>query len=429
MHLGGQIQAAIEVLGEVEQRHRPAADALRDWGRSHRFAGSGDRAVIGNLVFDCLRRRRSLAEWLGDGGERLGVLGVAVRSWGRPLEEIIELCARDHGPGVLDAAEQAALGQPSTEGGSLAVRGDIPDWLESSFASAFGSETLDQVRALSERAPIDLRVNTLKAEREKVLRALSRFDVKETPFSPVGLRVGAPVADRRAPNLEAEAGHGKGWFEVQDEGSQVAAFLAGAAPGVQVMDLCAGAGGKTLALSAAMQNKGQIYAYDRDRNRLRKIFERLKRAGARNVQVMEAGDAARLTALEGKLDVVLIDAPCSGSGTWRRRPDAKWRLSEEALARRCAEQREVLALGAALVRPGGRLVYVTCSMLPEENDDQIGAFTAQNPDYMVMPWRDAWAGTEALVSGAKDKNYLQLTPQTHGTDGFFVAVMERRSAL
>lgn len=429
MHLGAQIQAAVEVLGEVEQRHRPAADALRDWGRSHRFAGSGDRAVIGNLVFDCLRRRRSLAEKLGDDGVKLAILGVAVHSWGKSVEEIAELCTREHGPGALSDIELAALGRDAPTDSPVPVQGDIPDWLESEFTRAFGAEVLAQTRALSARAPIDLRVNTLKADRAKVLRSLSRFGAVETPYSPVGLRIAAPAAERRSPNVEAEAGHGKGWFEVQDEGSQIAALLAGATPGAQVMDLCAGAGGKTLALSAAMQNKGQVYAYDRDRNRLRKIFERLKRSGARNVQVMEAGDTDRLSGLENRMDLVLIDAPCTGSGTWRRRPDAKWRLSPEALDRRCAEQREVLATGAALVRPGGRLVYVTCSLLPQENEDQINAFTTEQSEFVPSSWRVAWSGSETLASSAQDENFLQLTPQNHGTDGFFVAVMERRDAL
>lgn len=311
----------------------------------------------------------------------------------------------------------------------MPVRGDFPDWLEGSISNAFGPAALEQMTALAERAPIDIRVNSLKAERAKVLRALSRYGAVETVFSPFGLRVDAPAAEIRYPNLEAETGHGKGWFEVQDEGSQIAALVAGAVPGAQVMDLCAGAGGKTLALSATMENKGQIYAYDRDRNRLRKIFERLKRAGARNVQVMEAGDEVRLAELEGRMDLVLIDAPCSGSGTWRRRPDAKWRLGEDALSRRCKEQSEVMALGAPLTRPGGRLVYVTCSLLPEENDEQVRAFVDRHPEYQLIPWRSAWNGTGTLDSLSTNENFLQLTPKNHATDGFFIAVMERRDAV
>ncbi|MCK9909854.1 RsmB/NOP family class I SAM-dependent RNA methyltransferase, partial [Microbacteriaceae bacterium K1510] len=179
----------------------------------------------------------------------------------------------------------------------------------------------------------------------------------------------APEGAAKAPHLEAETAHGKGWYEVQDEGSQIAALLAGAGPRMQVLDLCAGAGGKTLALAAGMQNTGQIYAYDSDKKQLRPIFERLKRAGARNVQVLEAGDEAALSALGPRFDLVLVDAPCTGSGTWRRKPDAKWRLKPSNIPERQEDQRRVLELGAGLTKPGGLLVYVTCSVLPEENQD------------------------------------------------------------
>ena len=294
---------------------------------------------------------------------------------------------------------------------------------------AFGASFGNQMDALSRRAPIDLRVNTLKADRAKVLRTLGRFSAVETPISPWGVRIPAPVAGKRYPNIEAESGHGKGWFEVQDEGSQIAAAMAGAQAGAQVLDLCAGAGGKSLALSAAMKNKGQVHAYDSDRTRLRKIFDRLKRAGARNVQVIEAGDTARLGELEGRMDVVFVDAPCTGSGTWRRRPDAKWRLSAEALERRRAEQAEVLRSGAPLVRPGGRLVYVTCSVLPEENADQIGEFLSARPEFALKPYRDAWPMEGAAPETCSDDDRtLLLTPLTHGTDGFYIAILERNGA-
>lgn len=426
MHLGAQIQAAIEVMEDVEQRHRPAADALADWGRSHRFAGSGDRAAIGNLVFDCLRRRRSLAARVGDEGARLAVLGVAVFHWRRPVDDIAQLCGREYGPGALSDAEVSALAQPPADDAPLPVRTDVPDWLEDAFTRAFGEEAGGQASALGERAPIDLRVNTLKADREKVLAALARHRPEPTPFAPHGIRIPPPVAAGRYPNIEAEAAHGRGWFEVQDEGSQIAALLTGAAPGHQVLDLCAGAGGKTLALAAAMENKGQIYAYDRDRNRLRRIFERLKRSSARNVQVIDAGNVERLGELAGRMDTVLVDAPCTGSGTWRRRPDAKWRLTEAALERRVAEQDEVLATAAPLVRPGGRLIYATCSLLPEENGDRVAAFLEANAAYRMVDWKEPWPGGNRPSAG--DDPALTLTPLNHGTDGFYVAVMEHADA-
>ena len=225
-------------------------------------------------------------------------------------------------------------------------------------------------------------------------------------------------------------GHGKGWFEVQDEGSQIAALMSGAGPRQQVIDLCAGAGGKTLALSAQMENTGQLYAYDTDRMRLRPIFERLKRAGARNIQVLPAGETAGLQPLDGKMDLVVIDAPCTGSGVWRRRPDAKWRLTPDMLEARLAEQRAVLDEGAPLVKPGGRLAYITCSVLPQENGEQVTAFLTRHPDFDVVPWREAWAATVPVAapdSADGSEETLLMTPLSHGTDGFFVALLQRKA--
>jgi 16S rRNA (cytosine967-C5)-methyltransferase len=225
------------------------------------------------------------------------------------------------------------------------VEGNYPEWLAGSFERAFGEDAVSEGAGLSRRAPVDLRVNTLKATRDKVLKALARAGAEAGPWSPFAVRIPASVGDGRTPNVEAEPAHARGWFEVQDAGSQVAALMTAAQPGQQVVDVCAGAGGKTLALAAQMANKGQIHAYDADRHRLRPIFERLKRAGARNVQVIPADEPQKLEGLERGADVVLVDAPCSGSGSWRRRPDAKWRLSPEALERRVAEQTEALERG------------------------------------------------------------------------------------
>ena len=272
----------------------------------------------------------------------------------------------------------------------LDVRGDYPEWLAAEFDRAFGARAAEEGAALARRAPVDLRANTLKADRDKVLKALRRFEPQPTPHSPVGVRIEQAPGPGKSPHVEAEPGHGKGWYEVQDEGSQLATLLSGAQPRQQIIDLCAGAGGKTLALAALMENTGQLYAYDSDRMRLRPIFERLKRAGVRNAQVLPAGDREGLDKLEGKMDLVLIDAPCTGSGVWRRRPDAKWRLSPQMLEARLAEQRAVLDEGARLVKPGGRLAYITCSVLPAENRDQVDAFLARQPEFKLVPWPGLW---------------------------------------
>jgi len=432
MRPGAQIKAAAEVLQDIIERHRPAASALADWGKAHRFAGSGDRAAIGTLVFDALRRKSSIAAMMGEDTPRALALGAAPRAFAMTADEVAAAAdGSEHAIEPLSEEERQRLGAELPEGAPAHVKGDIPDWLFASFERAFGDRAAAEGAALSARAPVDLRVNTLKADRERVLKALARHAAEETPWSPLGVRIPVPHGAGRSPAVEAETGHGKGWFEVQDEGSQLAAQLAGAGPRQQVLDLCAGAGGKTLAMAAAMQNTGQIYAYDADKRQLRPIFERLKRAGARNVQVMDAGEEEALQAMGPRFDLVLVDAPCTGSGTWRRKPDSKWRLKPANIPARQAEQARVLDAGAALVKPGGRLVYVTCSVLPEENADQVAAFLARNDAFTVEPFGGVWRtqlGSEPPVSADGREDTLQLTPARHATDGFFIALLRRTSS-
>jgi 16S rRNA (cytosine967-C5)-methyltransferase len=263
---------------------------------------------------------------------------------------------------------------------------------------------------------VDLRVNTLKADRDRVMKALARFSPLPTPYSPAGIRLPAPDGPGRQPNVEVEAGHGKGWYEVQDEGSQLAALMAGAAPRGQVLDICAGAGGKTLALAALMENRGQVYAFDSDKGRLAPIFDRLKRAGARNVQVLSPEPQA-LDDLAGRMDRVLVDAPSTGTGVWRRRPDATSRVTPEALARRTAEQDAALARAAPCVKPGGVLVYATCSLLPPENGERVEAFLAGHPEFQPIPaaelWEAALPGVEG-PAGAIGPASILLTPISSG---------------
>ncbi len=227
--------------------------------------------------------------------------------------------------------------------------------------------------------------------------------------------------------MEAEPAHGYGFYEVQDAGSQVAALLSGAAPGETIADICAGAGGKTLALAGMMQNKGKLVAHDTDRHRLRPIFERLQRAGVENVEVIAADEGDRLGSFGG-FDCVVIDAPCSGSGAWRRKPDAKWRLTQKQLEQRLKDQRQALEMGFKLVKPGGRLIYITCSVLPEENGAQVTGFLDRHREFRIVPYKEQWTraiGTAAPVSADGAEDTLLLTPARHGTDGFFVAVMRR----
>ncbi|MBA2125392.1 MFS transporter [Hyphomicrobium methylovorum] len=430
MRAGARIAAAIEVLDAILTRYQPVAIALTDWGKTHRFAGSGDRNAIGGLVYDALRHRASLAWALGADTPRALAIGAAPSALGLSTEVVIAACdGADHSPGPLSDEERLGLTRDRADAPACA-QADIPEWLWPAFSSQFGENAVAEGQAMAKRAPADLRVNTLKATPEKVLKALTSFGAVACPISPIGVRIAPPEGAQRTPNLQAEAAFQAGWFEIQDEGSQIAALLAGAGSRKQVLDLCAGAGGKTLALAAVMQNTGQLYAYDANRLQLKPIFDRIKRAGVRNVQVLRGGDEAALTALGPRFDVVLCDAPCTGSGTWRRRPDAKWRLKPDALAARMAEQRSVLARGATLVKRGGRLVYVTCSILPEENTGQVAEFLAANSEFRIIPTAEAWAaaGSAELPPSADGRSdSLLLTPARHGTDGFFVAVLERAS--
>jgi 16S rRNA (cytosine967-C5)-methyltransferase len=430
MKAGARIAAAIEVLEAIINRYQPVSVALTDWGKAHRFAGSGDRNAIGGLVYDAMRRRASIAWALGEDTPRTLAIGAASSALGLAPQDVIAACdGQEHAPTPLIDAEQRGLTRALDEAPDH-VRADIPEWLWPSFSAQFGNEAVAEGQAMARRAPADLRVNTLKSTREKVLKALAGFGAEPCILSPIGVRVPPPAGPQRTPNLQAEAAFQAGWFEIQDEGSQLAAILSGASPRKQVLDLCAGAGGKTLALAALMQNTGQIYAYDADRNQLKPIFDRIKRAGVRNVQVLRAGDEAAVDALGARFDVVLADAPCTGTGTWRRRPDAKWRLKPEALKTRLAEQQSVLKRAASLVKPGGQLVYVTCSILPDENTEQIALFLRENANFSAVPIGGFWTSailSEAPPSADDRTDSLLLTPRSHGTDAFFIAVLGRKA--
>ena len=436
MRNGARAQAAIEILTDMETRKRPAADAVRDWMVSHRFAGSKDRAEIGDTVFGALRWKASSTYRFGDDSPRAWVWGAQRFGFGVEADAIITACADPHAPPPPGDGEREVLfaRTPASrlEGAPLWVVGDYPEWLDPSMTRAFGDDRGVEGDALAAPAPLDLRANTLKAPREKVIAALGespRLNAAplETPYATDGVRI--PWAQGRTFPWATEQAFVKGWFEVQDEGSQIAAQLVDARPGMQVADVCAGGGGKALALAAAMQNKGQIYAFDVDGRRLAPLHARMERAGVRNVQV-RAPSRTRdvLEDLRARMDLVLVDAPCSGSGTWRRAPDTKWRLRPNALAMRIEEQTQALDLAAPLVRPGGRLVYVTCSVLPEENEDAIARFLARKPQFSAIGLSAPTAELGGLIDACKQDaraTRIQLTPRRAGCDGFFIAALQR----
>jgi len=428
MRLGGRLEGAISVLADIEQRKRPVADALKDWGLAHRFAGSGDRAAIGNIVYDALRMRLSHAFLMDDDSPLALAYAVMLRQWGFTAESLAaELSGDKFAPPELPANAAAAFAERNLADALPYIQGDIPEWVQPSFETAFGDSWLAEAQALSTRPTLDLRANILKASREKAVKALERSGAQEAKIARYGMRIPAGEGASRLPNVTAELSFQKGWFEVQDEGSQIVADLVLPRDGEQVLDYCAGGGGKTLAMAAAMHNKGQVHAYDADRKRLAPIIERLKRAGTRNVQVHD--DAKALASLKDRCDKVLVDAPCTGTGTWRRRPDTKWRLTPKNLDERTSQQQDALTQGSAFVRPGGELIYVTCSVLPQENEEQVRKFTADHPEFSIVSALPAWNslfGANAPQPRSSDQATITLTPASTDTDGFFFCRMQKR---
>jgi 16S rRNA (cytosine967-C5)-methyltransferase len=429
---GARLSAAIDVLADIEARRRPASDALKDWGLSHRFAGSGDRAAIGGLVFDALRRRQSAAWLMDEATPRAILFGALKLERGMGPDAIRRLA--DGGrfaPAPPTEVEIEALTSARLREAPAHVRGDYPEWLDAKLAAVFGEDRAAEGAALSSRAPVDLRVNTLKGDRATAAAALAHLHANPAPWSPIGLRI-ALSAEAKSPPIQAEPAFIDGLVEVQDEGSQLAAILTGAGPRDTVIDLCAGGGGKTLALAAQMENRGRLIATDTDIRRLAPIHARLARAGAGHVEVRTPrGAAPLLDDVVGQVDLVLIDAPCTGIGAWRRNPDAKWRVRPGALEQRIKDQDEVLARAAPLVRQGGRIAYITCSLLAEENGDRIAVFLAAHAEFAVvaademvraLPGRAAEFGAAVLTT---DEGLL-MTPRRTGTDGFFVAIMTRK---
>ena len=475
---GARIAAAIDILSALEPGDRsasakPADDIAADYFRRRRYIGSKDRAQISAHVYAVLRHRAEIDWWIarvtsvpGEGRDpflshhgtgsmdprlrgELPVAGAAPTTRTRvfaalvlldhwKVDDIAASCDGDRfRPAPLSPPEQRLIRglagrTPTHPEMPRAVAAGLPDWLEPHLARVFGRRLEDEMAALNQPAPLDLRVNVIKTQRDEARRLLAAegISAEPTPWSPLGLRV-----KHRVP-LAATAVFKDGLVEVQDEGSQLAALLADARPGMRVVDFCAGAGGKTLALAAQMQNKGKLVACDTAAWRLERAGQRLRRAGVSNVErrplSSERDQWVKRHAPKGKeggFDRVFVDAPCLGIGSWRRNPDAKWRMRPDDLAELLLRQHDILASAARLVKPGGRLVYATCSLLREENEDQAEAFLAASPDFALLPAARAWEDIFAMTGGGPcpaGEDYLRLTPARHGTDGFFLALFERR---
>jgi 16S rRNA (cytosine967-C5)-methyltransferase len=421
----GRLEAAIALLEAIEATpSRPADAVATDFFRERRFIGSGDRRSVSERVWRVLRGRRRLTWWVAKATPRL-LVAASLLTEGWTLAGVAESFSGDRfAPAGLERNEYNALRR--VEGQSIdhpempdPVRFELPDWLYPLLAKQYAENLPTEMMALCKPAPLDLRVNSLKGTREAAHDALAEegWETRPTPFSPWGLRI-----DARRP-VTAGAAFQSGLVEIQDEGSQLVAALTDARPGMRVVDWCAGAGGKTLALAAMMGNRGQIVACDVSASRLEGAVRRLRRAGVTNVErhLVQPGDKwAKRRA--GTFDRVLVDAPCTGTGTWRRNPDARHRLTEQDLLELVRKQSSILDAVERLVRAGGRLIYATCSLLEQENEGQVFAFLIRHPEFVLVPLAQAWRLPGAALHG----DMLSLTPARHGTDGFFAAVLERR---
>ncbi|HTU00145.1 MAG TPA: RsmB/NOP family class I SAM-dependent RNA methyltransferase [Rhizomicrobium sp.] len=442
-----RIQAVIDILGELGKTNQPVDRHLRDWGRSHRFAGSKDRASIAERIYAIQRKRAWLGWRMGSDAPRALVIGSLLEEGN--IEAVF--VGAGYGPAALTDAEREIIASPRKEEPPLHVLGEYPAFLEEELKRSIttnpvipevaqrlsgthrdmsqwvpGQRSLrelgrddkllfDEMTALQARAPADLRVNTLKTTREDLLGALRSegYDAQPTPFSPVGIRL---------PEGEAKLGRGglflSGAFEFQDEAAQIAALLCGAKPGMRVLDLAAGAGGKSLALAALMRNSGKIVATDVRAAALHELERRAERAGATIIDTHPP---------DGMFDVVLLDAPCSGTGTWRRQPELRWRLTRERIEELKATQDTLLKQAALYVRPGGRLVYATCSILRSENEDRVAAFLESHRDFAIVPATDAWRESIPAEAPQNLGQFFRASPFSIQTDGFFTAILARNA--
>ncbi len=435
-----RLAAAIDLLGEVDAAGRRPADAVsNDFFRARRYIGGGDRRAVSERVWGLLRRRLRLGWWLDQVGARptprMLVAVDLLLAEGLDVPAVLRAFpGGQYAAAPLSVPEERLLRAVAARGGRglehrnmpEPVRLELPDWVLPGFRLRFGQRLAAEAEAMTAPAPLDLRANLLKTTRETAATALAveGIETEPTPFSPWGLR----VAERRP--VTSTRAFQEGLVEVQDEGSQLIALLTDARPGMRVADYCAGAGGKTLALAAAMGNRGRLTACDVSATRLEGAVRRLRRAGVDNAErhLLEPGDRwAKRRA--GTFDRVLVDAPCTGTGTWRRNPDARFRTGPEDLRELMPKQASILDAAAILVRKGGgRLVYATCSLLPEEDEDQVRAFLGRNPDFSLLPLSAAWAEAGSPSSAPPppgEGDFLLTSPARHGTDGFFAAILQR----
>lgn len=426
------LQATLDLIEEVDAVARPADAVVSDFFRTRRDIPAVQRGPISELLYILLRHHARLGWWLKRHGRpdtpRNRLLAWLVLGGGKTRDQVQALFSgakfapaplTDQERALLVKLQGARIDHPSMPED---VRYECPEWCAEGLHRRFGEDFPHEMAAMLTPTPLDLRVNPIKADRAEILAALRALGLPAelSLLSPYGIRVSERPALNRLPMLKT------GEVEIQDEGSQMVAVVVDAKPGERVVDFCAGAGGKTLAIAAQMKNKGHVIACDVLENRLKRAAERFRRAGLHNIETRPlASETDRwVKRHKGGFDRVLVDAPCSGTGTWRRNPDARWRVLGPGLDALLPLQARILASAARLVKPGGRLVYATCSLLAEENEEQVAAFLAAHPAFRVVPLSEV----APQIQGSAHPDYLALTPARHDTDGFFAAVLQREAA-
>jgi len=434
MKQGARIQSAIDILERISQSRIPMDNTIRDFMQYKRYIGSKDRAAIVELVYDVVRGTARLGWWLEkiklEDTPRHRVLLLLCLSGQYEAFQISQLFdGEKYSPDVLSDKEKEAVA--AIEGQELvhadmpdAVRCECPPWAKERLKALYGDQFEEELKAMLPPATLDLRVNTLKGDVAKAQAMLAAQNVKteRTPYSPIALRVEGKSY------MSATKAFSKGLVEIQDEGSQLIALVCDVKPGMRVLDYCAGAGGKTLALAAKMENKGSIVAMDNDARRLEKGRRRYRKAGVHNVEMRSLEDEKNrkwLRRQRGVMDVVLVDAPCSSSGTWRRNPDLRWNEYGPNIEEIKVMQADILERVADKVKVGGRLVYATCSLFKEENEEQIDRFLKAHPEFDVVPLSQVW--DEVWGKKPESEPFLRLSPRQSGTDGFFAAILKRQN--
>lgn len=439
MKPSARINAVIEILEHMQHAwgdgdNTPADKIVGEYTKKRRYMGSKDRAAVSDMVYDILRKGGALQWWAErsniDAEPRVLVLLALVLIQRKGLHDIQALFAGDdYAPDALTGAETSLITSHLDKKIDASfmpewARYNCPEWMEERLQELFQDRFKEEMEVLNSEASVDLRVNTLRcADRSELTFALDKEGIfaAPCPHSPLGLRL-----KKRAPIFNSDA-FKAGMFEVQDEGSQIAASLVAAKPGEQVIDFCAGAGGKALAIAAAMRNQGRILAWDTSESRLNQLPKRAVRAGAKIIEIrpITSHHDPFISSFRSKADWVLCDVPCSGSGTWRRSPDLKWRTMPADFKRYVTLQGEILEAAASLVAPGGALVYMTCSLFEEENEAQIERFANAHSDFEVEPVAQIWHKLPSCVRW-QDRRFLRLSPATHGTDGFFASILRKK---